>query len=190
MSVRQILTVALYDLRRLLRVRETLLWLLIMPLPFTFFFGIAFRSDPEERATPVVIVDPAPDEGSRRITAALEEAGYEVRSVEVWESERLMPRGGYRIDLPASLGSVMAGGGAGEIGIWTREGDLEGRRLEALVQRVLWRSRADLLIARLSGEEGALGDASEPPPIVVTATDWAGTARCRAASSSPFPATW
>jgi len=174
-SARQILTVALYDLRRLLRVRETLLWLLIMPLPFTFFFGIAFRSDPEERATPVVIVDPSPDAGSERVVAALSAAGYEVTVVEQWASERLMPRGGYRIDMPPGLGMHLAEGRSGELVIWTREGDLEARRLEALMQRVLWGARADLLTARLDGSEDlepTLGRASDAPRITVTTADW------------------
>lgn len=174
MNPRQLLALALTDLKRTLRSRESVLWLLVMPLPFTFFFGIAFRSAPEA-PTPVVVVTATADAGTEAVVEALAEADYAVTRVETWEGPGDLPRGGYRLRLPNALGALLVAGEPVEVELWSRRGDPEAGRLEALLQRVLWTARADLLTARVAGAEPDLGDLGrtrDAPPIEVVGRDW------------------
>lgn len=174
MSARQVFALALSDLVRTLRSRESLLWLLVMPLPFTFFFGIAFRSAPES-PTPVVVVTPAADAGTEAVTSALAAAGYAVERVEAWKGGGEVPRRGYRLELPDRLGARLVAGKPVAVELWSRRGDPEAGRLEAVLQRVLWTARADLLIARVEGAEPDLNDLGrtrQAPPVEVTSRDW------------------
>ncbi len=174
MSARHVLALALCDLRRLLRSRESLLWLLLMPLPFTLFFGLAFRSAPAE-PTPVAVVAAASDAGTEAVVAALEAADYRVERRKRWEGERDMPRRGYRLDLPDQLGQRLLAGDPVEATLWSRQGDPGAARLEALLEKVLWTARADLLAARLAGAEPTLADLGRTrsaPRVEVSASDW------------------
>ena len=192
MSARQVLALALSDLTRTLRSRESLLWLLIMPLPFTFFFGLAFRSAPAA-PTRVVVVAAEPDAGSEAVAAALVQAGYAVERAPAWTGPGELPRAGYRVDLPARLGQRLVAAEPLEVALWSRRGDPEAGRLEALLQRVLWTARADLLVALVEG--GSRAWPTSDGPAARRESRWSAATgdragRCPPGSSRRCPATW
>jgi len=175
MSWRQILAVALSDLKRTFRRKDTLVWLLLMPLPYTYFFGMAFRESPEER-TVVWVVEAQADAASDRVVAALEAADYEVRSLERWkEPKALLPKTGYRVDLPPSLGTLLLSGKTGEIAVWSRSGDMDATRLQITLQKTILALRAESLARLFRGEKPSvdtLGEALKVVPITVESSDW------------------
>ncbi len=174
MTWRQILTVAATDLKRMLRRKDTLLWLVIMPLPYIWFFGVAFKGSPKEK-TSVVVVAPEPDAGSQRVIAALEETDSEVTTVAEWTAPEPMPERGYRVDLPPRLGHLLVHGGTGEIAVWSRSGDMGAQELTVTVQKALLTLRVELLAHLAAGERAsveALATPIEVVPITVAASDW------------------
>jgi len=174
MSVRQILAIALTDLKRMLRRKDTIVWLLLMPLPYTYFFGMAFRQAPEER-TPVTVVEARPDAVTDRIVAALEAADYDVTTVPAWTGSKPLPKNGYRVDLPPDPGSLLLSGGTGEIAVWSRSGDMDATRLQVMLQKTLLTLRAESLARLVRGEKPSLDTLAEPlevVPITVEASDW------------------
>lgn len=174
MTWRQILTVVVTDLKRMLRRKDTLLWLVIMPLPFIYFFGVAFNESPKQR-TNVVVVAPEPDAGSQRVIAALGDADYDVKTLVAWTEPKPLPEGAYRVDLPPQLGHLLAEGGTGEVAVWSRSGDLEAQGLYVAVQKAVLTLRAELLAHLAVGEEvsaRALATPLKVVPITVAAADW------------------
>ncbi len=174
MSWHQLFVVAWSDLKRMLRRRDTLVWLLIMPLPYTYFFGIAFRASPAAR-THVTVVSPSPDAGSRRIVDALEKAGYAVTVVPKWRWARPLPNHGFRVDLPAQPGHVLLGGRTATIAVWSRRGDLDAARLGAVIRQAVLALRIEGLARLARGEPvtvAALRQASPVVPIDVQVSDW------------------
>ncbi len=174
MSWRQILAIALTDLRRMLRRKDTLVWLLLMPLPYTYFFGMAFRQAPKER-TVVTVVEPAPDAASERLTRALEAADYEVRTVRSWSEPKPLPKSGYRVDLPPELGTLLLSGRTGEIAVWSHSGDMDATRLQVTLQKAILTLRAESLARLVRGEKPSLQTLGEPlevVPITIDSSDW------------------
>lgn len=174
MSWRQILAIALTDLKRMLRRKDTLVWLLLMPLPYTYFFGMAFREAPEER-TVVTVVEPAPDTASERLVKALEAADYDVRTVGSWSEAKPLPASGYRVDLPPHLGALLLSGGTGEIAVWSRSGDLDATRVQVTLRKAILTLRAESLARLIRREKPSLETLGEPlevVPIAVDASDW------------------
>jgi len=178
MGLRQILAIALTDLKRMLRRKDTLVWLLLMPLPYTYFFGMAFREAPEERIV-VTVVDPAPDAASARVEAALEAAGYEVKTAGSWHGAKPLPRSGYRVDLPPGLGDLLLSGGTGEIAVWSKSGDMDATRIQVSLQKAILTLRAESLARLVRGEKPSPATLREPlavVPITIEGSDW-GTRR-------------
>lgn len=174
MSWRQILAVAFTDIKRMLRRRDTILWLIIMPLPFTYFFGVAFHSSPKQKAK-VVVVTPQPDDASRRIVADLSKADYEVVRTTTWTSPKPLPKQGFRVDLPPQLGTVLLQGTKARIDVWSRSGDLDATRLKVNVEQAVLSLRAELLAHLARGEavtEASLAEPLKVVPITVKAADW------------------
>ena len=174
--VRAVLALVRIDLIRALRRRETLLWLALMPLPFTFFFGMAFRSDPAvEEKTPLFLVAAETDPGVSYLRRALEQDGFEVHLQEKWTLDAALPNRGFRIDLPPRLGAVLAGQAEGGVTIWAHSGSLDVRRVEVSLQKDLWGARGILLGRVIEGQPvsaEALGQPPEYVPISVETKDW------------------
>ncbi len=174
MSVRQVLGVALTDLKRVFRRRDTLVWLLLMPLPYTWFFGIAFHDEPATKPA-LTVVAPDPDGGSRRMVRALGEAGYELTVLGAWTSDDPLPAGGLRVDLPPRLGRAILEGATGEIALWSRAGSLEAQRVRVVIAQTLLALRGEALARMADGSEVSAEDLGEPlavVPVQVEATDW------------------
>ncbi len=174
MSWRQILAIALSDLRRMFRRKDTLVWLLLMPLPYSYFFGMAFRESPKER-TLVTVVESRPDAASNRVVAALEAADYDVTTLSSWDEPNPLPKGGYRVDLPPELGTLLLSGAPGEIAVWSRSGDMDATRLQVTLEKSILTLRAETLARLFRGEKPSLetlGKPLEMVPITVEASDW------------------
>jgi len=76
---RQVLVIAWYDLKRVLRERESLFWLFVGPVIFTVFFGLLFRPDTARRPVLTVVNRDATDDIVRRVSPFLELDGVTVR---------------------------------------------------------------------------------------------------------------
>ncbi|MCG6964361.1 MAG: ABC transporter permease [Acidobacteria bacterium] len=174
MSWRQIFAIAFTDIKRMLRRRDTILWLIIMPLPYTYFFGVAFHSSPKEKPK-VVVVAPQPDDASRRLVATLSKANYEVTRMSTWSSQKPLPKRGFRVDLPPALGTVLLDGTSARIDVWSRSGDLDATKLKVNVEQAVLSLRAELLAHVVRGEAVTAASLAEPlkvVPITVEAADW------------------
>lgn len=79
-----IVTLAIKDLRLLVRDRMALFWSLVFPLVFALFFGTLFGGDPDERGQlQVAVIDEADSPGSRALLERLQAS--EAMEVEVVE---------------------------------------------------------------------------------------------------------
>ncbi len=174
MNLRALSAIALTDLRRSFRRKDTILWLLLMPLPYTWFFGVAFREAPEE-PTPVTVVVPSPDAGTAVLTDALGKAGYAVTTVPEWNGQDEYPKAGFRVDLPPAPGAALLEGRPATITVRAREAGPDLGRLEVELRQGTMELRARALAALLETgtvSPGALGRPLEAPPIHVEARDW------------------
>jgi len=94
--MRQVLVIAWYDIKRVLREKESLFWLFVGPLIFTVFFGLLFRPASPERPRLTVVNQDATDELLRALTPWLEQDGITVVAGTGVEKDRLtlvIPRG-------------------------------------------------------------------------------------------------
>ncbi len=173
-ALRQVLAIAAADLRRVLRRKDTLLWLVLMPLPYTYFFGVAFQESPEE-AIPVTLVAPRPDGGAAAMRDALERAGFAVRTVDRWDGEREIPKSGYRVDLPPALGRAVLDGERPPLAVWTRPNDPEATHLEVVLREALLELAARGLARLRDGGPVTPEDLARPlqaVPVEVEVRDW------------------
>lgn len=174
MRLRQILAIVTTDLKRMLRRRDTIVWLLIMPLPYTYFFGAAFHSSPEQKIA-VTVVAPQADAGSNRLIEALKKHDYEVQTLPAWTGKTSLPDHGYRVDLPPALGKTILDGATTEIGVWSKSGGMDATRLKVILQQAVLGLRAELFARLANGEIIAPATLATPlsiVPIAVEAADW------------------
>jgi ABC-2 type transport system permease protein len=87
--MRRVLIIAWYDVKRVLRERESLFWLFVGPLIFTVFFGLLFRPAAPTRPRLAVINQDATDDVLRGITRWLEADGLTVVPVMAIAEDRL-----------------------------------------------------------------------------------------------------
>ncbi|MCX6546037.1 MAG: ABC transporter permease [Acidobacteria bacterium] len=83
------LVIAWYDIKRVLRERETLFWLFVGPVIFTVFFGLLFRPEPARRPMLIVVNQDATDDIVRRVSPYLEQDGVTVRLADAVAANRL-----------------------------------------------------------------------------------------------------
>ncbi|MEI6666604.1 MAG: ABC transporter permease [Acidobacteriota bacterium] len=104
--MRNVLVIAWYDVKRVLRERESLFWLFVGPVIFTVFFGLLFRPEPARRPVLVVVNHDATDQIVSRVTPLLEQDGVTVTRAGEIKAGRLT------LVVPAgALDAVMAGKG-------------------------------------------------------------------------------
>lgn len=170
MNLRAMLALATFDLKRQLRQRETVLWLLVMPLPFMLFFGFAVGGGTAAKPA-VTLVAPQPDAGADSLAAALLDAGFDVTVTPSPPAQA--PR--LTVTLPPAAGALLASGGDGAVALRVPDGSASGRQLEVEVQKWLWGARGALLTARLDGrtlDADLLRAPSAATPIAVKTSDW------------------
>jgi len=157
--MRSVLVIAAYDIRRVLRERESLFWLFIGPLIFTVFFGLLFRPQPTARPLLVVVNQDATDELVRRLTPLMTQDGITIGSATVVNPNRLT------VVVPAGAMAAVSAGTGVEFEMHapgdetSTERDLRFKFLKA-VTRVYFGSdrRAP------AGSSGAAADAGATPP--------------------------
>jgi ABC-2 type transport system permease protein len=99
--MRHVLVIAWYDIKRVLRERESLFWLFVGPLIFTVFFGLLFRPSPSVRPTLRVVNQDTTDQVLRAATPWLEQDGVTVKPVPAVEKDRLT------LVIPAGAGDAL-----------------------------------------------------------------------------------
>ncbi|HEX5840202.1 MAG TPA: ABC transporter permease [Anaerolineales bacterium] len=79
----RIIDLALKDLSQMLRDKRSLLFLVVMPIVFTFFMGFAFRGGGEDEIAdnriPLVVVDPQPDAVLNKMLLARLDLSQDIR---------------------------------------------------------------------------------------------------------------
>lgn len=156
MKPRAAWALAFWTLRRTLRRKDALIWMFLMPLPFAWVFGVAFR----ERSAPppaVHLQSPAGDPLAGRLAGILVQEGW---TLVEGESE-------YRVEIPPGVVEALRGGRPVEVKV-VAEGS-RGRALQVLVYRALLRLRAHLLAALT-----APGDETAPSPVALEVSSWKG----------------
>jgi ABC-type polysaccharide/polyol phosphate export permease len=87
--MRHVLVIAWYDVKRVLREKESLFWLFVGPLIFTVFFGLLFTPSTPERPRLRVVNQDASDQVLRAVTPWLERDGITVMPVTAIPPDRL-----------------------------------------------------------------------------------------------------
>jgi ABC-type multidrug transport system permease subunit len=87
--MKTILVIAWYDLRRVLREKESLFWLFVGPVIFTVFFGLLMKPQPERRPSLTIVNQDATDDVVRRVSPMLEQDGITVRTADAVVAARL-----------------------------------------------------------------------------------------------------
>jgi len=88
----RILDLALKDLSQMLRDKRSLLFLVVMPVVFTFFMGFAYRGSNKEDANnriPLAIVDPEPDAVLNKMLLGRLDLSEEIRIVNMNETDAM-----------------------------------------------------------------------------------------------------
>ncbi len=147
---------ARHDLAQMLRQRETLLWVFLMPLLFFYFVGtvtggFGAPADPERR-DPLALVAPA-DEGFLlpALTARLAAEGFDVGPPPAGESP---PRRLVRVEVEGELPpseAVLAGDGA-TVRLVRRGAGPAAERDRFRVARAVYGTLLDLAVVRAAGE--------------------------------------
>lgn len=159
MDRRSVWVLARFDLRVMLRQRETLLWMFVMPILFMVLIGKMMGSDGSGGGEPVVgVLDLDRGPMAAAFLARVDSLGYAIARV---EAESTLA--GYRrqIRIPERFTSGALAGVRQEV-LWHRNGDAsEGAVLDRVhVQRALLQTLGDLLTVQ---SEGALGAGSPRP---------------------------
>ncbi len=88
----RILDLAVKDLSQMLRDKRSLLFLVVMPIVFTFFMGFAYRGGSDENADnriPLAVVDPEPDAVLNKMLVARLDLSDDIRVVSTSETDAM-----------------------------------------------------------------------------------------------------
>jgi ABC-type Na+ efflux pump permease subunit len=148
------------DLASMLRQRETLLWVFLMPVLFFYFIGtvtggFATSADPNRR-DPLALAEPAGGgQVLEQIVKRLEAEGYRVDRPDTAEALARYARR-LEVELPAGAGSLdeaVAAGAKVTVRL-RRRGDALAANLDQVrVSRAVYSVLADLAVIRVDGQE-------------------------------------
>lgn len=160
-ALRRIVFLAAYDLKFMLRHRETLLWVFFMPAIFMFLVGSMSGGGPRTARRPVFgVADRDGSPVSRDVLRHLDSLGFEVRAIDATahpDSAALRFR--RSLSLPEGLGERAIAGEEQSIAmIRTGESGEDGRLDEVRAQRAVLRTIGDLALAASARQ--ARGDSS------------------------------
>lgn len=175
----RILTLTLKDLSQILRDRRSLLFLVAMPVVFTFFMGFAYGTSTRggentDARIPLAVVDPEPE---ARLNLALTErlaASGSVRSIPMSETEAMnaFHRGEVAgvLMIPIGFDPTIAAGGTPRLVLIAEAASAQGQSLYQLLRRPVSQLFSAVEIARIAAD--TLGDPGEYEPAFEAA--WAG----------------
>jgi len=140
--------VARTDLRSMMREREMLVWVFVMPLVFFTFIGFTTRGfGPSGDGTSRIDVAGASAGGfvAGRVVERLERLGYEVQHVDSLGSRSL-------VRIPATLTDSVMAGGVGTVRFRKAEGGISGEADRVQVARAVYTTVADLAAVAAAGD--------------------------------------
>lgn len=186
--MRRILDIAAKDLLQILRDRKTFMFLLIMPITFTFLFGFAFggfsKGNPDPRL-PVAVLDEDGSDLSLRLVALLERsevvAVTQDSSKTLPDYEKLLKKGKLTgiLVIPAGYGDALLTGGLPRLSLTADLTQPAGTSVQAEVLATANRLVSAVQTARLVGQttsafspafEQALAAWEQPPVQIETAS--------------------
>ncbi len=174
----KILDLALKDLAQIARDKMAFLFLLVMPVAFTFFMGLAFQgvAQPEDLRTPLGWADADPQGAlSQALRAALTDSPA-VRLVEVVPAEAEATLKAGDVDgvllIPAGFSQQTLAGEPVQLTLLAADLGTAGQALFQVLRAPLAQTLSAAAIARLSA--ASLDDASEPSAAFAAAAQaWA-----------------
>jgi ABC-2 type transport system permease protein len=157
----RILDLALKDLAQMLRDKRSLLFLVAMPIVFTFFMGLAYRSsiDADGNADPrlpLAVVDPEPDARLNQMLLARLEASDSLRPVSLGEAEALdaFHQGEVAgvLMVPAGFTAQAQSGQTPQLTLVAEAASADGQSLYQLLRVPISQLMSAAEVARLSAE--------------------------------------
>ncbi len=134
-----LLRIALMDLKRVAKDWQAGLWMLVMPLVFSYIFGSAFRGGPPP-ATWIPVIDLDRSELSGLLIEQLRGEGYEIETSGPGEQHKLKNRWPYGVVIPAGFGDNVLKGQAVQLQVVKGNGapekimDVQARLAQAIVR--------------------------------------------------------
>jgi len=159
--MRNVAVIAWYDIRRVLRERESLFWLFVGPLIFTVFFGLLFRPGEQTKPRLAVVNRDSSDDVALGISPWLEQDGVTVTRMAGVERGRLT------LEIPDGAAAAFRGGkGAAFTLHAAAEESNSERNTRFKIQKALTR-----LYFGMAREAGGMPAAPTEGPLVVTEGD-------------------
>jgi len=156
--MRNVAVIAWYDIRRVLRERESLFWLFVGPLIFTVFFGLLFRPGEPTRPRLSVVNHDATEDVALGIGPRLEQDGITVTRVTGVERGRLT------LEIPAGAAAALREGKGAAFTLHAGAEESAGERNTRFkIQKAI--TRLYFGMAREAG--GAAAAPAEGPLVVV-----------------------
>ncbi|MCX6551396.1 MAG: ABC transporter permease [Acidobacteria bacterium] len=156
--MRSVLVIAWYDIKRVLRERESLFWIFVGPLIFTVFFGLLFKPSEPQRPKLAVINQDASDDVLRGIQPWMERNG-----VAVAPATTVVP-GRFTLVIPAGAAADIRDGKAAA---FTLHAGADESNAERNVRFKLQQAVTRLYLGLDSASRAASGDG----PLVVREAD-------------------
>jgi ABC-2 type transport system permease protein len=167
----RIIDLALKDLSQMFRDKRSLLFLVVMPIVFTFFMGFAFRGGEDENADnriPLAVVDPQPDAVLNKMLAARLDLSEDIR-IELMDEPAAM-EAFYRGDvagvlvIPQGFSEQASAGQFADVQLKliAESSSAAGQSLYQLLRGPISQLLSAVEIARISAD--AQGDPSEYAP--------------------------
>ena len=146
------------DVRQLLRERETLIWLLVMPIVFFYFIGTITGGMAQQGTVTEYLALDAPGEPgllADRLAERLAENGYEVDRADengLFRGERRANEYHRWLVLPEDFTARVENGEASDLNLLRREGGLSQDFDQVRVLRSVYSLLADLITLRSRGQ--------------------------------------
>jgi ABC-type Na+ efflux pump permease subunit len=165
--MRNVAVIAWYDIRRVLRERESLFWLFVGPLIFTVFFGLLYRPGEQTRPRLAVVNRDANEEVALGIGPRLEQDGITVTGAAAVERGRLT------LEIPAGAAAALREGKGAAFTLHAGAEESAGERNTRFkIQKAITR-----LYFGMAREAGGAPAAPADGPLVVTEGDIGVSAR-------------
>lgn len=167
----RILDLALKDLSQMLRDKRSLLFLVAMPIAFTFFMGFAYRSgiDNTENADtriPLALVDPEPESRLNKMFLTRLDSSDSIRVVSMTEAEAMDAYHKSEVAgvlvMPVGFSEQVEAGKAAQLNLITESSSANGQSLYQLLRVPISQLMSAVEVARISADVQSNPDEFSP----------------------------
>jgi len=166
----RILDLTLKDLSQMLRDKRSLLFLVAMPIAFTFFMGFAYRNvggDPNaDNRIPFALVDPEPESRLNNMLFTRLESSDSIKVIAMTEDEAMsaLRKGDVAgvLKVPVGFSEQAAAGGEAQITLITDSTSANGQSLYQLLRVPISQLMSAVEVARISADVQSIPDEYVP----------------------------